>query len=93
MKRITEKSEIERLNEIYKDLPPNQYEVAQGLIIQAARLRVRLEALWRNIKSMEKSKCFRNQKRQIRMSANARRHGFSHQLTKTIRQSSNSLMR
>ena len=50
MKRITEKSEIERLNVIYKDLPPNQYEVAQGLIIQAERLRVRLDALWRNIK-------------------------------------------
>lgn len=49
-KRITEKSEIERLNKIYEDLPPNQYEVAQGLIIQAARLRVRLDALWRNIK-------------------------------------------
>lgn len=48
-KRITEKSEIARLNEIYKDLPPNEFEVAQGLIVQAARLRVRLDALWRDI--------------------------------------------
>ena len=49
-KRITEKSEIERLTEIYKDLPPNQFAVAQGLIVQAARLRVRLDKLWRDIK-------------------------------------------
>ena len=47
---MTEKSEIERLNKIYQDLPPNQFEVAQGLIVQAARLRVRLDKLWKDIK-------------------------------------------
>ena len=47
---ITEKSEIERLTEIYKNLPPNQFAVAQGLIVQAARLRVRLDKLWKDIR-------------------------------------------
>ena len=48
-KKITEKSEITRLTKIYKDLPPNQFAVAQGLIVQAARLRVRLDQLWKDI--------------------------------------------
>lgn len=47
---ITEKKEIERLTEIYKDLPPNEFAVAEGLIVQAARLRVRLDRLWKDIK-------------------------------------------
>lgn len=42
-KEITEESEIRRLRRIYKDLPPNEFAVAQGLIVQAARLRVRLK--------------------------------------------------
>ena len=41
-----EQAEIERLTEIYKGLPPKQFALAQGLIIQAARLRVRLDKLW-----------------------------------------------
>lgn len=48
-KKITENSEIERLNEIYKSLPKNQFAVVQGLIVEAARLRVRLEELWQDI--------------------------------------------
>lgn len=48
-KEITEQSEIKRLNRIYKSLPPNQYQIAQGLIVQAARLRVRLNQLWEDI--------------------------------------------
>lgn len=47
---ITEKKETERLREIYKNLPPNQFAVAEGLIVQAARLRVRLDKLWRDIR-------------------------------------------
>ena len=49
-KAITENSEIERLSEIYQDLPPNEFAVAEGLIVQAARLRVRLNNLWKDIK-------------------------------------------
>ena len=43
------KKEIKRLDKIYAGLPPNQYAVAQGLIVQAARLRVRLDELWADI--------------------------------------------
>ena len=48
-KIVTEKSEIARLTKIYKNLPPNKFAVAQGLIVQAARLRVRLNQLWEDI--------------------------------------------
>ena len=41
-----EQVEIERLIAIYQGLPPKQFALAQGLIIQAARLRVRLDKLW-----------------------------------------------
>lgn len=47
--KITEKSEIARLNEIYSGLSKNQYAVVQGLIVQAARLRVQLNALNRDL--------------------------------------------
>ena len=43
--RITEKSEIARLREIYANLPPKKKALAEGLIIQAARLRVILDDL------------------------------------------------
>lgn len=45
MKEITEQSETARLRRLYKDLPKNRKAVAEGLIIQAARLRVRLNEL------------------------------------------------
>ena len=48
-KKSPEQNEIDRLTDIYKALPPNQFAVAQGLIVQAARLRVRLDALWKDI--------------------------------------------
>ncbi len=57
-KMITEKSEIARLTEIYKDLPPNEFAVAQGLIVQAARLRVRLDKLWRDIRKNGETELF-----------------------------------
>ena len=44
-KVITEHSETVRLNRIYRNLPANQKALAQGLIVQAARLRVRLNEL------------------------------------------------
>ena len=46
---MTENSEIKRLTEIYKGLPPKQFALAQGLIAEAARLRVRLEKLWEDL--------------------------------------------
>ena len=45
MKEITEKSETARLRRLYKNLPKNRKAVAEGLIAQAAGLRVRLNEL------------------------------------------------
>lgn len=42
---ITEASETKRLTKIYKNLPPKQLALAQGLIAQAARIRVNLDVL------------------------------------------------
>lgn len=57
-KEITEQSEIKRLTKIYKSLPPNQFAVAQGLIVQAARLRVRLDQLWQEIQEKGETELF-----------------------------------
>ena len=53
-----EKKEIARLTEIYKNLPPNQFAVAEGLIVQAARLRVSLDDLWKDIKKNGRTEMF-----------------------------------
>lgn len=52
------KAEINRLNRIYKGLPKNQYEVAKGLIVQAARLRARLDELWADIQANGETELF-----------------------------------
>lgn len=52
------KAEIARLKRIYKDLPKNQYEVAMGLIVQAARLRARLDELWEDIQENGETELF-----------------------------------
>ena len=44
-----EGKEIKRLTEIYRTLPPKQFALAQGLIAEAARLRVRCDALWKDL--------------------------------------------
>lgn len=62
-KKITEESEIKRLTKIYKDLPENQFAVAQGLIVQAARLRVRLDQLWREIQEHGETEMFSQSER------------------------------
>lgn len=41
--------ERERLLEIYKDIPGDKLKVAEGLIIQASRLRVMLNYMWEDI--------------------------------------------
>ncbi len=57
-KRITEESEIRRLRRVYSGLPPNKRAVAEGLIIQAARLRVRLDQLWEDIQENGETELF-----------------------------------
>ena len=49
MRPLTEKDEIKRLTEIYRGLPPKQFALAQGLIAEAARLRVRCDSLWSDL--------------------------------------------
>ena len=50
MAKVTnEKNEIKRLMEIYQGLPPKQLAISQGLIIQAARIRVNLDKLSEDI--------------------------------------------
>lgn len=46
-KRVSK--EIERLNGLFKDLPRAQIQLAEGLIIQAARLRILLDDNWKDI--------------------------------------------
>ena len=46
---LTVRDEIERLTGIYHGLPPKQFALAQGLIAEAARLRVRCDALWADL--------------------------------------------
>lgn len=58
-KKVTEKSEIRRLEEIFQVLPQNKYQVAKGLIVQAARHRVRLDYLWRDIQENGETEEFR----------------------------------
>lgn len=43
------KREISRLKRQYKEIPKNKMDVVQGLIVQAARLRISLDTLWEDI--------------------------------------------
>ena len=58
MKKDPEQVEIERLTDIYRSLPPKQFALAQGLIIQAARLRVRLDKLWAELQEKGETEWF-----------------------------------
>ena len=44
-RRLTVKSETKRLNDIFKDLPPNELVVMSGMIDEAARMRVQMQQL------------------------------------------------
>lgn len=46
-----EEIEYERLNELYTDIPANKRSLVDGLIHQAARLRVQLDDLWEDLKA------------------------------------------
>lgn len=56
---ITEKSEAKRLTEIYENLPSKRFAVAQGLIEQAARIRVNLDKLSADIAENGMTEMFR----------------------------------
>lgn len=48
-KTLTVQSEVDRLNKLFEGLPPKKLAIAEGLIVQAARLRVQLDILWADI--------------------------------------------
>ena len=54
----TVESEIARLTEIYKNLSPKRLALAQGLIVQAARIRVNLDDLSADIALNGKTEMF-----------------------------------
>ena len=56
--KTPEQLEVDRLTEIYQGLPPKQFALAQGLIIQAARLRVRLDKLWAELQEKGETEWF-----------------------------------
>ena len=58
MRKITEKSEIKRLMSVYAGLEPNKKKIAEGLIVEAARLRVRLDYLWRDLQENGETELF-----------------------------------
>lgn len=57
-KDLTEESETRRLKRLYKALPENKKKLADGLIVQAARLRVRLNQLWQDIQENGETELF-----------------------------------
>ena len=57
-KKVTEKSEIQRLNRILEGLPPEKLAVAEGLIVQAARLRVQLDEIYEDLKVYGRTEMF-----------------------------------
>lgn len=48
-REMTEASEIRRLNKVYKNLPDGKKAIAQGMISEAARLRLLCNRLWADI--------------------------------------------
>ncbi len=58
-KQRIEKAEIKRLSAIYENLLPKQKALAQGLIIQAARLRMQLNELNKDIHENGLTELFR----------------------------------
>ena len=58
-KDVTEQSEIRRLTRVYKNLPAGKKAIAQGLIAEAARLRVLLDKLWVDIEQNGMTEMFR----------------------------------
>ena len=56
--KVVESEEVERLRALYQSLPPKQLALAEGLIIQAARLRVRLDKLWAELEEKGETEWF-----------------------------------
>lgn len=46
-----EKEEYERLSKLYANIPENKKKLVEGLLVQAARLRISLDELWKDLKA------------------------------------------
>ncbi len=57
-KKITEAGETKRLMKVYAGMEPNLLKVAEGLIAEAARLRVRLDYLWKDLQENGETEMF-----------------------------------
>ena len=44
------KAEIARLKKIFVDIPEDKRKLLEGLFVQTARLRIRLDGLWKDIR-------------------------------------------
>lgn len=62
-KRVSE--EVKRFNNLFKDIPKSQKELAEGLIIQAARLRILLDDNWKDILENGEYEKFKQSENQI----------------------------
>ena len=54
-----EQVEYERLSQLYKRIPENKRELVDGLIVQAARLRVSLDDLWDDLQKNGNTEMFK----------------------------------
>lgn len=50
--------EVQRLKNLYKDLSKDKQAIAQGLIVQAARMRIRCDDLWKNLQEHGETEMF-----------------------------------
>lgn len=58
-KMSLEKKEYVRLSKLYENIPDNKRKLVDGLIWQAARLRVSLDNLWEDIKENGEAEVFK----------------------------------
>ena len=59
VKKSREQIEYERLNVLYAKIPSNKRELVEGLIWQAARLRVSLDDLWDDLQKNGNTEMFK----------------------------------
>jgi len=59
MKKSREQVEYDRLAELYENIPANKRKLVEGLLWQAARLRVSLDDLWEDIKENGNTEMFK----------------------------------
>ncbi len=59
MKKSREQTEYERLAVLYEKIPANKRSLVEGLLWQAARLRISLDDLWEDIKENGNTEMFK----------------------------------